>query len=71
MCKKGTEENLLEGVFNDNSGGNFPQLSIKNPILWVHMLWVLGEALLMSTHNICFYGEIRKQNITELSPNTP
>ena len=29
-----------------------------------HMLWyslkVLGEALLMSTHNICFRGEIRK-----------
>ena len=24
------------------------------------MLSVLGEALLMSTHNICFLGEIRK-----------
>ena len=24
------------------------------------MLWVLGEAILMSTHNICFYGEKSK-----------
>ena len=24
----------------------------------------------MSTHNICFYGELEK-NIQELSPNTP
>ena len=28
-----------------------------------HMLWVLSEALLMSTHNICFRGEIRKISI--------
>ena len=28
------------------------------------------EAHLMSTHNFCFYGEIRKI-IPELSPNTP
>ena len=29
-----------------------------------HMLWVLiAEALLMSTHNICFCGEIRKISI--------
>ena len=37
------------------------------------MLWVLirsALARLMSTHNICFYGEIRKI-IPELSPNTP
>ena len=31
---------------------------------------VLGEVLLMSTHNISFYGEIRK-NMAESSPNTP
>ena len=30
----------------------------------------LAKALLMSTHNICFYEEIRKI-IPELSPNTP
>ena len=40
------------------------------------MLWALirraslAEALLMSTHNIYFYGEIRKI-IPELSSNTP
>ena len=34
------------------------------------MLWVLTEMLLMSTHNICFYGEIEKI-IQELSSNTP
>ena len=34
------------------------------------MLWVFDEALLMSTQNIRFYGEIRKL-IPELSPNTP
>ena len=45
------------------------------------MLWVLirsasnghhnifAEALLMGTHNICFYGELQKM-IRELSPNT-
>ena len=30
----------------------------------------LGKALFMSTHDICFYGEIRK-NIPELSLNIP
>ena len=30
----------------------------------------LTKALLMSTHNIYFNGEIRK-NIPEISPNTP
>ena len=40
-----------------------------------HMLWVLiriishGEVIPMSTHNICFYGEISKI-IPWLSPNT-
>ena len=36
------------------------------------MLWVLiriGEAILMSTHNICFYGEITKI-IPKFSSNT-
>ena len=36
------------------------------------MLWVLiriGEAILMSTHNICFYGEPTKI-IPKLSSNT-
>ena len=30
----------------------------------------LAEALVMSTHNICFYGELEKI-IPELSSNTP
>ena len=50
-------------------------------MLWVliriaspHMLWVLiriasGEAILMSTHNVCFYGKIIKIN-PKLSSNT-
>ena len=33
-----------------------------------HILWVLGKAILMSTHNICFYGEITKI-IPKLSQN--
>ena len=33
------------------------------------MLWVLIRAILMSTHNICFYGEITKI-IPKLSSNT-
>ena len=24
------------------------------------MLWVLGEAILMSIHNVCFYEELKK-----------
>ena len=31
-----------------------------------HMLWY-SEALLMSTHNICFHGKIRKTNYLLLS----
>ena len=32
-------------------------------------MWVLGEAILMSTHNICFYGKISKIT-SQLSQNT-
>ena len=39
--------------------------------LQIDTLWVLiSEALLMSTHNICFYGEL-EETVTKLSPNTP
>ena len=40
-------------------------------VMFLHMLWVLIriEAILMSTHNICFYGELMKI-ILHLSPNT-
>ena len=31
----------------------------------------LDVFMLMSTHNICFYGEIRKKSISEYSPNIP
>ena len=43
------------GVFDNNSGKMFSSSA---------------EGLLMSTHNICFYGEIR-EIIPEFSPNTP
>ena len=39
-----------EGIFEDNLGIIF--------ILSPYMLWVLSKAILMSTHNICFYGVI-------------
>ena len=42
------------GVFDNNSGKMFSSSA---------------EGLLMSTHNICFYGEIRK-NIPVSSANT-
>ena len=43
--------------------------SIKTYVVGTHQKR-LTEVLLMSTHNICFYGEIRKI-IPELSSNTP
>ena len=47
--------------------------SLESP-LQKHMLWVLSrialtEAILMNTHNICFYGELTKI-ILQLSSNT-
>ena len=44
-------------VFVDNSEIVFFQFSIKKNICCGYSL---GEVLLMSTHNICFYDEIRK-----------
>ena len=38
---------------------NFSYLSMKTYVVGTH-LKCLNEALLMSTHNICFRGEIRK-----------
>ena len=54
-------------IFDENSKIIFVKSS-KKPIMWVLIriaspLWVLGEAILMSTHNIGFYEEISK-NIT-------
>ena len=49
--------------------GQFFLFLLKN-LCCEYSLEVLTEALLMSTHNIYFYGEIGKM-ITELSPNTP
>ena len=37
-----------------------PKVWIFFLFLYENMLWVLGEVLLMSTHKICFCGEIRK-----------
>ena len=44
-------------------------------IRFFNMLWVLirissPEAILMSTHNVCFYGEKISKIIPQLSPNT-
>ena len=60
----------------DNRGIQFSYISMKTyvvdthkkcfyEVLLKHMLWSthkkhLNEAILMSTHNICFQGEIRK-----------
>ena len=47
---------------------NFHYFSIKTYVVGTH--WnCLAEAILMSTHNICFYGEIMKI-ILQLSPST-
>ena len=47
---------------------NFSYFSIKTYVVGTQKC--LTEALLMSIHNICFYGELEKI-IPELSPNTP
>ena len=47
---------------------NFRQFSLKTYVVDTHKNR-LGEAILMSTHYICFYGEISKI-IPKLSPNT-
>ena len=49
-------------------GNNFAYFSIKKYVVGTHKNR-LGEAFLMSTHNICFYGE-QKKIAFELSPNT-
>ena len=53
-------------MFDDISGISF-MFSKKTYIVGTHSKH-LGEALLMSTHNICIYGEIRNI-IPELSLN--
>ena len=45
-------------IFDDNSKIIFVKSSLK-PMLWV-LISILGEAILMSTHNIGFYEEISK-----------
>ena len=47
--------------------GEFCLFLNKNLMLWV--LIRIGEAILMSTHNICFYGELTKI-IHQLPSNT-
>ena len=59
-------EDLLRSTFGDNSG---IILSIKTNVVGTH-LKCLAEVLLMRTHNIYFYREIRK-NIPQFSPNIP
>ena len=46
-----------------DKGGHLVNIFLLSPRKY--MLWVLirSEALLMSTHNICFRGEIRKKSI--------
>ena len=48
---------------------NFPYFSIKTYIvnLW-GLIKIAGEAILMSTHNIFFYGELTKI-VLQLSSN--
>ena len=40
-------------IFNDNCKDNFRQIFIKTYVVGAHSNR-LGEAILMSTHNICF-----------------
>ena len=46
----------IKWVFGDNLG------IIFNISPYKHMLWVL-KPILMSTHNICFYGELTKNDL--------
>ena len=46
-------------IFDDNSKKFFCQIFIKTYVVGAHQNR-LGEAILMSTHNIGFYGEISK-----------
>ena len=48
----------------------FSYFSMKTYVVGIHQKR-LGEALLMTTHNICFLGEIRKKYLdTRSYPNT-
>ena len=48
--------------------GKFLHFCIKTYVVGTHQK-LIGEMILMSTHNICFHGEIRKI-IHELLPST-
>ena len=62
----GAHQNCLEGGDSDEH----PQHRfLWRPVLWVHIRIFLKEAILMSTHNKGFYGEISK-SIPLLSSNT-
>ena len=50
---------LLKALFSVQKYWYFSYFSTKTYIVGTHQKH-LGEALLMSTHNICFRGEIRK-----------
>ena len=64
-----TAQDLLMRCFNDNSRTSFFLFLNKTYVVgadWKHH----SKALLMNTHNICFYGELKKI-IPKLSPNIP
>ena len=59
----------IKSVFDDNSRIIFCQFSKKNMLRVLIRITSLAEAILMSTHNICFHGELTKI-ILQLSSNT-
>ena len=48
-----------KGIFFHPKNADIYLISPRKHMLW-YPLEALGEALLMSTHNICLHGEIRK-----------
>ena len=62
MCKHAA----LQTIASDKRGNShniFSYLSIKTYVVGTHCKF-FGEALLMSTHSVCFCGEIRKNMST-------
>ena len=56
MCNHNICFYVIRGVFDDNSGIFFSYSDIKTYVVGTSKKY-LAEAILMSTHNICFYGE--------------
>ena len=61
-------EEQIRRVFEDNLGIFFAYFSIKTYVVGT-LYNRLAEVILMSTHKVCFYGELTKI-ILQLSPNT-